>query len=470
MYNYDTNGNLISKLSVNSEGDSQELEKYTYDSFNRLSSVKKGNQTFDYLYDGNGKRIQKNSAVSQLQEFWYNDKIVFEGLSKINESEQNQSYYSYTFDNDLLSVSETDSSINLAVVNSHGDTVDLLSVETPYFTEYKYDSYGNQVSKNIPNIHNPYQYNGKYFDDETGFYYLNARYYNPAVGRFMQEDTYHGQIKNASTLNLYNYCGSNPIAYEDGTGHFWETAFDIAGLAWSVYDFAKKPNLWNGICVAWDVIALVAPCIPGSYVAKGAKLLYKGAKYVVKTSKSSKRANKLIKTLDKAHDTYKAYKKSKNSYKCYETSAEIYRKKKQIVKDNTEKNVKSLVNSAKHISVSKGRKFTQESAEQVSKKMNTINNLPKQTHHFLTNKNSKYTQRFESIVKKYGLTLDESWNKELMPHRGRHPNAYHDYMLDRVLEIDSIALGNKRVFLSGFSDLKKEIISNPEMLRKSYWR
>ena len=102
--------------------------------------------------------------------------------------------------------------------------------------------------------------------------------------------------------------------------------------------------------------------------------------------------------------------------------------------------------------------------------MNTINNLPKQTHHFLTNKNSKYTQRFESIVKKYGLTLDESWNKELMPHRGRHPNAYHDYMLDRVLEIDSIALGNKRVFLSGFSDLKKEIISNPEMLRKSYWR
>ena len=117
MYDYDTNGNLVSKLSVNSEGDSQELEKYTYDSFNRLSSVKKGSQTFDYLYDGNGKRIQKNSAVSQLQEFWYNDKIVFEGLSKINESEQNQSYYSYTFDNDLLAVSDNKSSTNLAVVN-----------------------------------------------------------------------------------------------------------------------------------------------------------------------------------------------------------------------------------------------------------------------------------------------------------------------------------------------------------------
>lgn len=345
LYDYDTNGNLVSKLSVNSKGDSQELEKYTYDSFNRLSSVKKGNQTFDYLYDGNGKRIQKISAVSQLQEFWYNDKIVFEGLSKSNESEQNQSYYSYTFDNDLLAVSDNKSSTNLAVVNSHGDTVDLLSAETPYFTEYKYDSFGNQVSNYLPAVNNPYQYNGKYFDFETGFYYLNARYYNPAVGRFMQEDTYHGQIKNASTLNLYNYCGSNPIAYEDGTGHFWETAFDIAGLAWSVYDFAKKPNLWNGLCVAWDVVALVAPCIPGSYVAKGAKLLYKGAKYVVKTSKSSKRANKLIKTLDKAHDTYKAYKKSKNSYKIYESAAESYKRKKQIAKANTEKNNSSPVSA-----------------------------------------------------------------------------------------------------------------------------
>jgi len=59
------------------------------------------------------------------------------------------------------------------------------------------------------------------------------------------------------------------------------------------------------------------------------------------------------------------------SFWCYETSAEIYRKKKQIVKDNTEKNVKSLVNSTKHIAASKGRKFTQEAAEQTSKSLFT---------------------------------------------------------------------------------------------------
>ena len=55
-----------------------------------------------------------------------------------------------------------------------------------------------------------------------------------------------------------------------------------------------------------------------------------------------------------------------------------------------------------------------------------------QVHHFATNKSKKYTSQFESITKKYGLDLDDTWNKELMPHQGRHPYAYHDYVLDNM--------------------------------------
>ena len=51
------------------------------------------------------------------------------------------------------------------------------------------------------------------------------------------------------------------------------------------------------------------------------------------------------------------------------------------------------------------------------------NTKPNQVHHFATNKSSKYTSQFESITKKYGLDLDDSWNKALMPHQGRHPYA-----------------------------------------------
>ena len=48
---------------------------------------------------------------------------------------------------------------------------------------------------------------------------------------------------------------------------------------------------------------------------------------------------------------------------------------------------------------------------------------PNQVHNFASNKSSKYTSQFENIAKKYNLDLDEAWNKELMPHQGRHAYA-----------------------------------------------
>ena len=94
---------------------------------------------------------------------------------------------------------------------------------------------------------------------------------------------------------------------------------------------------------------------------------------------------------------------------------------------------------------------------------------PNQMHHFATNKSKKYTSQFESIAKKYGLDLDDDWNKELMPHQGRHPYAYHDYVLDNMQKCDRIANGDKTKFLKLYAQMKQKIINNPEMLYKDYW-
>ncbi|BCJ92615.1 hypothetical protein acsn021_01840 [Anaerocolumna cellulosilytica] len=102
--------------------------------------------------------------------------------------------------------------------------------------------------------------------------------------------------------------------------------------------------------------------------------------------------------------------------------------------------------------------------------INNSNTRPNQVHHFASNKNSKYTKQFESIVKKYGLKLDEIWNKELMPHQGRHPNAYHDWILEQLQEIDQIANGNKDIFLELFENVKNIVRDNPDMLRKIFWK
>jgi len=94
---------------------------------------------------------------------------------------------------------------------------------------------------------------------------------------------------------------------------------------------------------------------------------------------------------------------------------------------------------------------------------------PTQTHHFLTNKSSTYTAQIEKITKKYGLDLDGSWNKAAMQHQGRHPNAYHDYILNEIKRIDSIAKGDTNIFLKLFESVKNEVLKNPDMLTKSFW-
>ena len=96
---------------------------------------------------------------------------------------------------------------------------------------------------------------------------------------------------------------------------------------------------------------------------------------------------------------------------------------------------------------------------------------PKQMHHYSTNKSKTYTQAFKDITDKYGLDLDDDWNKELLPHQDRHPNEYHEFVLDEVRNIDNIANGNREIFLELYeSDVKSVIRANPNMLYSSYWK
>ena len=95
---------------------------------------------------------------------------------------------------------------------------------------------------------------------------------------------------------------------------------------------------------------------------------------------------------------------------------------------------------------------------------------PNQVHHYATNKSKTYTPQLEEIANRYGLDLDDAWNKDLLPHQGRHPNAYHEYVLDSMKQFDNIAQGDKDIFLKLFDNLKNNVKSNPDMLYKEYWK
>ena len=95
---------------------------------------------------------------------------------------------------------------------------------------------------------------------------------------------------------------------------------------------------------------------------------------------------------------------------------------------------------------------------------------PNQVHHYATNKSKTYTPQLEEIANRYGLDLDDAWNKDLLPHQGRHPNAYHEYVLDSMKQFDNIAQGDKDIFLKLFDNLKNNVKSKPDMLYKDYWK
>ena len=100
--------------------------------------------------------------------------------------------------------------------------------------EYDYDVWGNHTvsgSNTALGSLNPFRYRGYFYDTDTGLYYLQTRYYDPEAGRFISPDSVqYANPEAVNGLNLYAYCGNNPVMYIDPTGRFWEIALAIAAL------------------------------------------------------------------------------------------------------------------------------------------------------------------------------------------------------------------------------------------------
>ena len=109
-------------------------------------------------------------------------------------------------------------------IQSAGDVVGLVDKTGTTMVTYKYDVWGKPESTTGPmattlEVANPFRYRGYYYDTESGFYYLQSRYYDPEVGRFLNADAYLNSGHMLGT-NAYVYCYNNPVMYADYTGWF----------------------------------------------------------------------------------------------------------------------------------------------------------------------------------------------------------------------------------------------------------
>ena len=108
------------------------------------------------------------------------------------------------------------------VLNLQGDVVKLIDQDGAETAAYTYDAWGNILSQSGSMADaNPLRYRGYYYDVETGFYYLQSRYYDPANHRFINADVYTStDSSDAVSCNMFAYCGNNPIVRTDPNGEF----------------------------------------------------------------------------------------------------------------------------------------------------------------------------------------------------------------------------------------------------------
>ena len=129
--------------------------------------------------------------------------------------------------------------------NIFGDIIAILDSNGNEIAKYVYDAFGNHlvldnngiVNSNpsfIGNI-NPFRYRGYYFDIESSLYYCISRYYDPSTGRFISPDSIdYLDSSSINGLNLYLYCGNNPVMFVDLSGCFFFSALLIGALVGGV--------------------------------------------------------------------------------------------------------------------------------------------------------------------------------------------------------------------------------------------
>ena len=219
QYDYDANGNQTDVKNTKTG----ENQTYVYDAENRLSQVsvtKDGNTAViqQNIYNGEGQRIQKIDGDETIN-YYYQDGVV--AYTTDANGEQNSQNLIGTDGNVLATERFQQNATQYYLYNKdiQGSTSSLVKEDGSADATYQYTDFGETTIQGDDQAKNEVSYTGGIYDQSTGLYYLNARYYNPEDGRFLTEDTYRGENNQPNTQHLYVYCANNPVNYVDPSGH-----------------------------------------------------------------------------------------------------------------------------------------------------------------------------------------------------------------------------------------------------------
>lgn len=253
-----------------------------------ITTLLNSNYEINYAYNASGirtsKAVTKNNSTTTTQ-------YILDGTNIIKEirSGENNAALQYFYDSNNEIVGFTYNNVKyLYLKNLQNDIIGIVDSNNNIVVKYYYNAYGKIINKvdtsgiNLSDI-NPFRYRGYYQDNETGWYYLNSRYYDVETLRFITMDDvdYLGASGSVLSYNLYSYCENNPINNSDSNGNNIITDF-----LKKLINFNKKTKLLtisrSLIAGSIDLVLAVLCIIPAFAPVVDSMILLQGVKNIGK--------------------------------------------------------------------------------------------------------------------------------------------------------------------------------------------
>ena len=210
---------------------------YTWEKGRQLTQMSKNGMTVEFKYDHNGLRTQKK--VTSDGEVMVTDYTLHGKLVTHLTRGSDEMHFFYDAQSRPAMV-DFNGALYSYVHNLQGDVVGIVDSTGSLVVEYKYDAWGKPtLVRTLTTAYealaelNPFRYRGYVYDEETGLYYLQDRRYDPVTVRFPNSDRYIGFKKSLKRLNMFAYCGNNPVNCYDPTGKSLLNAILSIGISLS---------------------------------------------------------------------------------------------------------------------------------------------------------------------------------------------------------------------------------------------
>lgn len=521
----------VSEVTVAGNNIPTRLQNITYNSFKRPNTISENGYTAAFTYNSQYDRVKMHltqNGSRTLTRYYMGSCYELDETSAGKKEKLYLGGDYYTAGTVIIKENSNSSQTYFIYRDYLGSITHITNVSGTVVQEISYDAWGrmrNPVNQTVystdqePALLLGRGFSGHEYIREFGLVNMNARLYDPVLGRFLSPDPFIQVPDMSQNFNRYAYGMNNPLRYVDKDGEFLHLI--IGAIIGGIVNLAANWNNCNGFAQyftafivgagAGAVTAATAGAGAGVWAVAGVSAaggsLVAGTNSVIAQTGTNFSGmgsvdwgqvgtNSLVGGVAGFAGSAAGSAVANASFVVNGISSPILRSAVVSPTAAGAAHVAGGTTAGLIQGESLGDAFTGSfsgigesmstglalgvattAGTCVSQKIDPFTGKslkpakPMQVHHFATDKNKTFTPEMDKIAGQYNLDLNGDWNKQALPHLGRHPNAYHQWVLDQMRIINAMPNMNQQNFIIQFDLMVKQpVIKNPDMLYKAYWQ